>query len=87
MALEKFHYTLGGVEIVAPRLDQLPMGFARKARKVPNAEKMFVLFEMLFAEDSPEMAALDAMLDDDAEKFMQAWADASDVSLGESSPS
>ena len=90
MAMEKFHYKIGKTKIALPSLTQLPMGVVRKTRKLgkdETAESLFIMFESLFDEDSPEMRAFDTLTPDDLNTLMTAWSEFSGVSLGESKAS
>lgn len=87
MALEKFHYTIGDVEVTLPHLGNLPAGIARKSRKLDDGEKLWLIFETLFAEGSPELDALDSLDTEGLGEFMEAWTGHAGVGLGESTPS
>jgi hypothetical protein len=87
MATEKFHYKIGTTKITLPSLAKLPMGVARKTRKLSEenaAEALFIMFEELFDEGSPELDAFDTLNPEELAALMTAWTDYSGVSLGES---
>lgn len=87
MANKKFTYKVGKTTITLPSLAKLPIGVVRKSRKGDDGEALFVIFETLFDEESPEMKAFDSLDADGVGALMQAWSEFSGVSLGESTAS
>lgn len=86
MAMEKFHYEVGGKKVVLPKFaDVMTFGFARKTRKKSQAEQMFELVES--AADEKTLKVLDTMKASDMEKFFTAWQKDSGVTVGESGDS
>lgn len=63
----------------------MTFGRARKLRKLPESEQMFVIFEEVCDEET--LAALDDMDADETQAFFEAWQADSGVSLGESESS
>lgn len=84
--LEKFHYEVGGKKIALPPFeDVLTFGFARKTRKMSQAEQMFELVEA--AADGKTLDAIDSLKPSQMEEFFTAWQKHSGVSVGESGDS
>lgn len=84
---KKFTHKIGDTTVKLPSLTNLPLGVVRRSRNVDDAERLFITFETLFADDSPEMKALDTLDQKGLQEFMLAWAEFSGVSLGEYSAS
>ena len=82
-------YTFTGIdnkEYTIPAVKAIPSGILRKTRKiVDEADQAFTLLELLLGEDSPELAALDAMPAELFQKTLIEWQKG--ASLGESSGS
>lgn len=84
--MEKFHHTLpDGHKIVLPKMENLPLGIARKTRKLTQADQVFTMLEMLLPE--ADLEHLDEMDRAGFEELMTAWKGASEIGLGESSAS
>lgn len=85
MALEKFHYDSPHGKITATRMQNLPMGIARKARKLEPSDALFEMIEA--ALDAKSLTVFDKLDREQFAAFQQAWTEDSGVSLGESSAS
>lgn len=86
MATEKFHYTLPDkYKLVLPKLENLPLGVARKTRKLEKADQFFTMLEMLVSDTALEH--IDKLDQTQFGELMEAWEAASNVSAGESSAS
>ena len=84
--MEKFHYEADGKKIVLPKFaDVLTFGFARKTRKMSQAEQMFELVEA--AADAKALAVIDGLRTEQMEEFFTAWQKHSGVGVGESKDS
>lgn len=87
MALEQFHYTFeDGGKVILPKFDSImTVGFARKNRKIEQAELGWVLLEK--AADKKALDVIDEQALSSFEQFMEAWQKDSGVTVGESSAS
>ena len=84
--MEKFHYEVDGKKITLPKFaDVLTFGFARKTRKMSQAEQMFELVEA--AADDNALAVIDGLRTEQMEEFFTAWQKHSGVGVGESKDS
>lgn len=84
--MEKFHYEVDGKKITLPKFaDVLTFGFARKTRKMSQAEQMFELVEA--AADDKALAVIDGLRTEQMEEFFTAWQKHSGVGVGESKDS
>lgn len=69
-----FTYENGDVMIVVPAFAEIPMGVLRKARRAKDeADQVFTILETVMGEDSPELAAIDAMTPPEFQEFLVAW--------------
>ncbi len=81
-----FEFEHDGKKYTVPAFNALPMGAVRKARKAKDeGDQVFTIIEIMLGEDSPELAALDAMDGEEFQQFMAAWTQG--APLGESSSS
>lgn len=75
-----------GKSFTIPSFSALPVGAIRKARKAKDdADQAFTILENVLGEDSPELAAVDAMDPEAFEAFLTGWTQGAPV--GESSDS
>lgn len=69
-----FTFTHNGKDYSIPAFTSLPMGVVRKARKgKDDADITFLILENVMPEDSAELAAIDAMTQDEFAKFITEW--------------
>lgn len=69
-----FNFTVDGKTFSIPSFTSLPTGVVRKARKgKDDLDTTFIILESVMKEDSPELAALDAMSQDEFGDFIKAW--------------
>lgn len=81
-----FEFEHKGKTFTIPAFSALPMGAIRKARKAKDeGDQVFTIIEIMLGEDSPELAALDAMDGDEFQVFIAGWTQG--APLGESSSS
>lgn len=86
MTAEVFTFEHAGKTYSIPTLKSLPVGAIRKARKGKDeTDTLFIMLESVMPEGSPELAALDAMNNEEFAKFLEAWTQG--APLGESSSS
>lgn len=87
MAAKKTHtFESEGKSYTIPAFSALPVGAVRKARKAKDdADQAFTILENVLGEDSPELAAVDAMDSEAFEAFLTGWTQGAPV--GESSDS
>lgn len=81
-----FTFTHNGEKFTIPSFTSLPIGVVRKARKGKDeADTAFIILETVMGEDSPELAAVDAMTQEEFGTFLDGWTQG--ASVGESSSS
>lgn len=87
MAYEKFHFEFDdGKKITLPKFDSvMTVGFARKNRKMDQAELGWMVLEK--AADEKTLDVIDDQSLKTFESLMKAWQEDSGVSVGESSGS
>ena len=69
-----FDFTHNSETFTIPAFTSLPIGVIRKARKGTNdADTTFLILETVMAEDSKELAAIDAMSQAEFADFITAW--------------
>lgn len=84
--LEKFHHTLpDGHELRLPRFENVPVGVIRKTRRLPEADQVFTILELIMSEEDIEH--LDKLDKTEFNKVIGAWREGSSVGVGESSAS
>jgi hypothetical protein len=73
-------FNANGVDHTIPSFNELPVGVIRKARKSKDdADQAFIIIETIMGEDSPELAAIDAMLPAEFQSFIEGWTQGSPV--------
>lgn len=87
MAMEKFHYEFeDGKKITLPKFDSIvTVGFARKNRKLDQAELGWLILEK--AADEKTLEVIDDQSLKAFEGLMKAWQEDAGISVGESSGS
>ena len=87
MAMEKFHHEFeDGQKITLPKFDSImTVGFARKNRKMDQAELGWMILER--AADEKTLEVIDGQSLKTFEGLMKAWQEDSGISVGESSGS
>lgn len=69
-----YTFTHNDKSFTIPSFASLPTGVIRKARKgTDEMDKVFLIIETVMGEESPEMAALDAMSSDEFNEFLLGW--------------
>lgn len=67
-------FTHNGEDFTIPAFASLPIGVVRKSRKgKDDADTAFIILETVMGEDSPELAAIDAMDAAEFNDFLQGW--------------
>ena len=87
MAMEKFHHEYeDGQKITLPKFDSImTVGFARKNRKMDQAELGWMILEK--AADEKTLDVIDGQSLKTFESLMKAWQEDAGISVGESSGS
>lgn len=87
MTMEKFHHEFeDGKKITLPKFDSImTVGFARKNRKMDQAELGWMILEK--AADEKTLEVIDDQSLKTFEALMKAWQEDSGISVGESSGS
>ena len=87
MAMEKFHHEFeDGQKITLPKFDSImTVGFARKNRKMDQAELGWMILEK--AADEKTLEVIDTQSLKTFEGLMKAWQEDAGISVGESSGS
>lgn len=69
-----FTFTHKNKNFSIPAFSALPIGVVRKARKGKDeADTAFLILETLMGEDSKELAAIDAMTQEEFQTFIEGW--------------
>lgn len=83
-----FAFTHAGTEYNIPAFNALPVGVVRKARKgKDDADIAFLILENIMGEDSPELAAIDSMSQEEFQTFLEGWTQGAPVGESASSES
>lgn len=83
MATEKFHHQLeDGREIVLPHMKNIKVGIIRKLRNEDETGQMFGILEAIADPDT--IAIIDDLDGSHLATLMEAWHEASKVTMGES---
>lgn len=86
MTAKTYTFTHAGNEYTVPAFNALPIGVIRKARRAQDeADQAFTIIEAVCGEDSAELAAIDSMLPDEFQAFIEGWTQGAPV--GESASS
>lgn len=73
-ASKTFTFAHNGKDFTIPAFTALPVGVIRRARKgKDDADTAFIILETVMGEDSPELAAVDSMDQEEFGKFLEAW--------------
>lgn len=79
---EQFHFQHNDATITLPYLRNIKVGVIRKLRSADSAEQFFGIIEAV--SDDATLAVIDDMTADEFGSLMEAWQEASGVTVGES---
>lgn len=85
-ASQTYTFEYKGKSFTIPAFNALPMGAVRKARKAENeSDQAFTIIETVMGEGSPALEALDSMVPEEFNTWLEGWTQG--ASVGESAGS